>query len=206
MLSDDNTDELLQKVAAGDPAVGSELLRRHRDRLIRMVALRVDRRTSGRFDPSDVVQEALVIASDRLVDYAQQQPIGFYPWLRKIAWEQLIKFHERHRRAQKRSVEREERQALPLNNKSNIELAHRLADNWGTASEHVVKLEQRDQVREAVASLKPPDREILALRYLERMGNAEIAAVLNISVEAVRTRHFRAVQRLHRILQDRSFS
>ena len=50
------TDVLLQRVADGDATAASELLDRHRHRLRRMVAVRLDDRVSARVDPSDVVQ------------------------------------------------------------------------------------------------------------------------------------------------------
>ena len=43
----------------------------HRDRLKRMVRLRLDPRLHGRIDASDVLQEALLEASSRLDEYRQ---------------------------------------------------------------------------------------------------------------------------------------
>ncbi len=37
----------------------------HRDRLRRMVVLRLDHRLRGRIDPSDVIQEAFLEATER---------------------------------------------------------------------------------------------------------------------------------------------
>jgi RNA polymerase sigma factor (sigma-70 family) len=56
----------------------------------------------------------------------------------------------------------------------------------------------------ALEQLKPYDREILVLRYLEQLGVAEIADVLGISQTAVTSRHLRAVQRLRRLLGNES--
>ena len=53
-----SSDELLRRAGAGDPNALAELFARHRDRLRRMVRLRLDRRLQGRVDPSDVLQEA----------------------------------------------------------------------------------------------------------------------------------------------------
>jgi RNA polymerase sigma-70 factor, ECF subfamily len=65
------------------------LLARHRERLRRMVAVRMDRRLSPRLDPSDVVQEALAEADRHLDEYVHEQPLPFYPWLRQFAWQRL---------------------------------------------------------------------------------------------------------------------
>ena len=58
-------DALLRPPGLGDDAARTELLARHRDRLRRMVAVRIDRRLAARVDPSDVVQEALDDNGDR---------------------------------------------------------------------------------------------------------------------------------------------
>ena len=55
-------DQLIESAGRGDAAARQQLLHEHRDRLRRMVAVRLDRRLAARVDPSDVVQEALAEA------------------------------------------------------------------------------------------------------------------------------------------------
>src|SRR5437763_122071 len=107
-----DTGELLDRSARGDPSAPGQLLERHRGRLRRMVAVRLDRRLAARADPSDVVQEALAEAARRLPEYLSGRPLPFYPWLRQLAWDRLRELGRHHRRAGRRSVEREE-EALP---------------------------------------------------------------------------------------------
>src|SRR6516164_5374655 len=109
-----DTDALLAQASQGDADAGQRLLARHRDRLKRMVAVRLDRRLLARLDPSDVVQEALAEAARRLPDYLRERPLPFYPWLRQLAADRLVTLHRRHVRAQRRSVRREEPALLPL--------------------------------------------------------------------------------------------
>ena len=85
-----DTDLLLDRAAAGDGRARQELLARHRKRLRRMVALRLDRRLAARVDPSDVVQEALADAARKLDGYLRDRPLPFYPWLRQLAGERLV--------------------------------------------------------------------------------------------------------------------
>jgi RNA polymerase sigma-70 factor (ECF subfamily) len=84
-----DTEELLQRAASGDPQARQLLLTRHRKRLRRMVAVRLDPRLAARLDPSDVVQEALAAAARQLDAYLRDRPLPFYPWLRRLAWERL---------------------------------------------------------------------------------------------------------------------
>src|SRR5262245_53645659 len=108
VIRDGDTERLLQRAAAGDPAARDQLFTRHRDRLRRAIARRLDRRLAARVDPSDVVQEALADADRKLVGYLRDRPLPFYPWLRRLALERLVQLHRRHVRARKRSVTREE--------------------------------------------------------------------------------------------------
>src|SRR5215469_15978069 len=106
--SSPDTDELLARTAHGDQAAREQLITRHRARLRKMVAYRLDRRLRVRVDPSDVVQEVLAEASRKLPQYLQQRPLPFYPWLRQMAETRLIDLRRRHLESQRRSVCREE--------------------------------------------------------------------------------------------------
>src|SRR5262249_42457583 len=53
---DNETTRLIAQAVRGDRRALGELLGRHRERLHRMVALRIDRRLQGRVDPSDILQ------------------------------------------------------------------------------------------------------------------------------------------------------
>jgi RNA polymerase sigma-70 factor (ECF subfamily) len=194
------TDQLLERAGRGDPAARQLLLARHRDRLHRMVALRLDRRLAARVDPSDIVQESLAEAHRHLAEYLRDRPLPFYAWLRQFAWGRVAKLYEHHVRAQRRSVTREE--APPLPDNSVAQLAQRLISSATSPSRRLVREEQRDRVRAALGLLKPPDREVLVLRYLEGLSNGETAAVLGMTEGAVGMRHLRALERLRALLGD----
>jgi RNA polymerase sigma-70 factor, ECF subfamily len=197
-----DTEELLRQAAGGDAGARQQLLARHRDRLRRMVAVRLDPRLAARVDPSDVVQEALIEADRKLADYLEHRPVPFYPWLRRLAWERLVKLHERHVRAKRRSVLREEPGILALPEDSAVLLAQRLAGEESSPSRGLLRREMQERVRAALARLAAGDREVLVLRYLEQLATAEIAAVLAIGEGAVKMRHRRALDRLSRLLTE----
>ena len=70
---------LLDDAARGDASAVRCLLEQHRERLRRMIAVRLDRRLAPRLDPSDVVQEALADAARRLPDYLRDRPDAVLP-------------------------------------------------------------------------------------------------------------------------------
>lgn len=189
-----DTGELLNRSAAGDVAARDRLLQRHRDRLRRMIAIRIDARVAARIDPSDVLQEALAEADAKLDSYLRDRPVAFYPWLRKIAWERLVKLHRRHIQSKRRSVEREE--PIPLSAQYAAVLTERLCARGSTPSRQALQNESRARVRAALDALPETDREVLVMRNLEQLSVAETAEVLGLSTGAVKMRHVRALTRL----------
>jgi RNA polymerase sigma-70 factor, ECF subfamily len=196
----DETDALLEQAGRGDDHARLRLLERHRARLKRMVAVRMDRRLTARLDPSDVVQEALADAVRDLPDYLTTRPMAFYPWLRQLAWDRLLRLHRHHIGTGLRNVDRERADVLPLPDESALVLANRLVSAGTSPSGHLIREELRERVRATLRQLAPRDREVLVLRYLEMLTNAEIAEVLGITNGAVKVRHFRALERFRSLI------
>lgn len=195
-----DTDALIERASEGDPSARQLLLARHRERLRLMVALRMDARLAARVDPSDIVQEALGDATRRLNEFLRDRPLPFYLWLRRLAWERLVHAQRHHIGARRRSVNREEAYTPTLSDDSSMALADRLIASGTSPSRRLIRDEQRQRLLLTLAALDENDREVLVLRYLEGLSNAEIASVLGISTGAVMTRHTRALGRLRDVL------
>jgi RNA polymerase sigma-70 factor (ECF subfamily) len=193
---------LIGKARQGDPAARQRLLDWHRARLKRMVAVRLDRRLSARIDDSDVVQEALAEADRALDEYLRDPPMPLYPWLRRFAWDRLLKLHRFHVGARRRSIAREESVAPPLPDDSVRYLVDRLAGSETSPSGRLIREERRASVRAALDAMAAADREVLVLRHLEQLSFEEIAAVLGLGVSAVKMRHLRALARLRALLGE----
>ena len=196
-----DTDQLLDRAASGDQLAEGELFERCRPRLLRMMALRLDPRIAARVDPSDVVQECLAEAHRKLPGYLQSRPVRFYPWLRAIAWQRLVKIHRAHIARERRSIHREG-SVLPLPDESTAQLVDRLASPDMQPPERVLRSELRQRVRAALDQLGESDRELLVMRYLEHMPLEEIAQALAITPEAAKKRHRRGLERLEMALGD----
>lgn len=169
-----------------------------------MIAVRLDRRMYPRIDPSDVVQETLLEAAQKLTDYFRECPVPFYPWLRRMAWENLIRLHEKHVKAARRSVVREVRSLASLPDPSAVQLVDHLAATIAAPDRRLIEAEIKTRVMKALGELPDLDREILILRYLEQLPGKEIAQVLKISESAARQRHGRAIARMAKLMnQDR---
>ncbi len=193
--------ELARTTGQGDRELFGELLARHRDRLRRVVQLRLDRRLQGRIDPSDVIQEAYLEASARLADYLRDPSIPFFVWLRFLTVQRLGMLHRRHLGAQARDAGKEVslyRGALP--EASSAALAAQLVGRITSPSVAAIRAEMKIRLQEALNTLDPADREVLALRHFEQLTNAETAEVLEIKATAACNRYVRALERLRRVL------
>ena len=123
----------------------------------------------------------------------------------RLAWERIIQLHRRHLRTQKRAISREERLDLNLPDESAVQLADRLLASGTSPSPRLVRDEQGRRIREMLNRLSTTDREVLVMCYLEELSFAEIAAVLAISENAAKVRHFRAMERLRKVIETSEF-
>src|SRR4029077_9111564 len=95
--SPNDMDLLLRRALAGDESALAALFDGHRERLRRMIRLRLDRRLSGRVDSSDVLQEAYLEVHKRIPEYARDPAaMPFHLWLRLITGQKLTDIHRFH--------------------------------------------------------------------------------------------------------------
>lgn len=194
---------LLQRSAAGDRQAWGQLLTRHADRLRRMIEFRMDSRLRARLDPSDVLQEACLEASERLDDYFRDRSMPFYVWLRFLAAQKLVTLHRYHFGVQKRDPSREISLSHGVSPQaSSVSLAARLLACGSTPSGATIRAERQERLQKAIDQLDPVDREIIALRHFEQFRNAETAQILGIPESTASTRYLRALRRLRQLLGD----
>jgi RNA polymerase sigma-70 factor (ECF subfamily) len=195
------TQELLDQVRGGQTQAVEQLLASHREPLRRMIGMRLDPALVGRVDASDVVQEVLLEASRRLRDYLRDPAMPFHLWLRHLARDHIIDAHRRHRKSQKRSLDREQ-PLVPaaLHDHSSAELAAQLLDPEQTPATAAIRHELERRLHSAIAELEEDDREVILMRHFEQLSNQEVAAALGLSEAAASMRHLRAIRRLRILL------
>ena len=161
-------------------------------------------RGGGHQVAEDVVQDVLVKAIAKLPEYAKERPIAFYPWLRQLAWEQMVETFRVHVAAQRRSVDREINQNLlgsvPLPDQSAVLLADVLVAQQSTPSHRMEREQMREQVQFALGTIAATYREVLIMRYLEELSMREIAECVGATESAIKMRHMRALKQLGKAL------
>jgi RNA polymerase sigma-70 factor, ECF subfamily len=195
------TVELLDRLRAGDRRALADLFQRHSDRLRRMVELRIDARLHGRIDASDVLQDGYLDVAKRVESYLSDPRLPVFLWLRLVVSDRLAMVHRRHLGTRMRDAAQEvSLYRDPMPQASSAALAAMLLGRLTTPSNAAIRAEQILQVQEAVNSLEPLDREVVALRHFVQLSRAETAVVLGITEEAGAKRYIRALKKLKAIL------
>jgi RNA polymerase sigma-70 factor (ECF subfamily) len=132
-------------------------------------------------DAGDVAQESLISMARSLRDFRGESSVS--SWLYTIARRFCIK----KRRRGKFAPAREESLDAP-----GIDAAQRLADPAPGPEQTAANQELYRALTRAIDGLEPAQREVLVLRDVEGLTAAEVAKVLGLRVDAVKSRLHRA--------------
>src|SRR6185295_8280491 len=109
--------------------------------------------------------------------------------------------HRRHLQTANRDAGRDVSLEVHSLEVSSSGLAEHLSDSGTSPSMAATRLEDAARLHAALEQLEPIDREILALRHFEHLGNDESAAMLGIESSAASRRYCRALDRLRDVLK-----
>ena len=193
--------ELIERLRTGDTNALAELFALHRDKLRRMVQVRMDQRLNGRIAPSDVLQEAYIDALKRHPHFFDKENQNFFGWLRLVVGQRLTDLHREHVLAKRRDVRQEKPLDVPAGPATSACLAAILVAGLTSPSGVADRNERTLRLEAALDELEPMDREVLALRHFEELSNTDTAAVLGIQPAAASKRYVRALTRLKQILE-----
>jgi RNA polymerase sigma-70 factor (ECF subfamily) len=197
----EETDRLLDGARKGEPGAVDKLLGEFREPLRQVIGLRLDPAVARRVDASDIVQDVLVEANQRLTEYLKKPDMPFHLWLRHLAQDRIIDTHRRHRLAQRRSVDREQAVARPAwADESSVSLVAQLIDTERTPTSEAIRLELQRRLNAAIEQLSDDDREIILMRHHEGLSNQEVAHALQLTEAAASMRYLRALRRLRAAL------
>ncbi len=180
------TDEQLVGVfQAGGPrarVVYSELARRHRPDLVR----RCRARLGNMADAEEAVQESLLRAYRGLLRFRRDACLR--TWLFAIADNQCNTLHARRSRS-----------VLSDHLRASIALHEESYRNLG----HEGDFEQSSVVREVLAELPSPSRDVLMLRFYRDLSLEDIAVTLGVGLSAAKMRLYRAMSQFKAKCPDR---
>ncbi len=198
----ETTDDMLDKARQGEAGAVDRLLGEFREPLRRVVGLRLDPVIARRIDASDIVQDVLLEANQRLKEYLQAPNMPFHLWLRHLAQDRIIDTHRRHRLAQRRSIDREQPLTRPgwADDDSAASLVAQLVDTERTPASEAIQQELARKLTSAIGELGDDDRDILLMRHHEQLSNGDAARALGLTDAAASMRYLRALRRLRGVL------
>jgi RNA polymerase sigma-70 factor (ECF subfamily) len=191
----------LQRLQQDGQAALAEIFSENRDRLRRMIELRLDNRLRGRVSTSDILQEAYIDALTRLRHYEANPEVPFFVWLRTVTIQRLIQVHRQHLGAQARDAAKEVRLGFGETVGASTDKMVEIIQDLTSPSQAADRGEMMARLREAIERLDPMHREILALRHFEELANHEVASLLGIQPAAASKRYVRALERLRDTLE-----
>jgi len=170
-FSDMNDEQLIQRFIKGDQKAFDSLYQRH----VREVYKRV-RYLIPETDVEDVTQEVFIAAINSLPSF--RGDALFRTWLRALVRNKVAEYYRRQSR-KKETIQ------------VDLEHAERKSDNSNAST-----LEDRIALRQALNNLPENYREVILLRFAERMRFKEIANHLNQKPEATKSLFRRAMSAL----------
>ena len=168
---------LIAAIAAGDRAAMRILYNRHQVRVFRFAARLVDDAASA----EDVVSEAFIEVWRQADRFEGRSSVS--TWIMSIARFKALSVRRR-------------RQEIELDQK----VEETVADQYSTPEQILLETDRRAQLRACLSQLSPDHREIIDLVYYHDKTIEEVAEIVGVPKNTVKTRMFYARRRLAQLL------
>ena len=141
-------------------------------------------------DAIDALQDAYLSAFRAFDQFRGESALA--NWLGRIVINKCLEYQRRSRRRQN---------AAPMTSMESLQgIAATVVDDAEDPPHRVVRAQMHEILQGKVSGLPPSLREVFVLRAIDELSVQDTARYLNLSEEAVRTRHFRARQLLREAL------
>jgi RNA polymerase sigma-70 factor (ECF subfamily) len=168
---------LIAAIAAGDRAAMRILYNRHQIRVFRFAARLVDDAAGA----EDVVSEAFIEVWRQADRFEGRSSVS--TWIMSIARFKALSVRRR-------------RQEIELDDK----VAETVADQYSNPEQILLETDRRAQLRACLSQLSPDHREIIDLVYYHDKTIEEVAEIVGVPKNTVKTRMFYARRRLAQLL------
>jgi RNA polymerase sigma-70 factor (ECF subfamily) len=187
--------ELIQRVQDGDHSAWPALLRPHEPLLRARIRHLIGGRLRRRVSISDILQETLITAHERVSDFDPRSENSLRNWLIAIADRKARRAMQRHVDVSMRSIRRE----LTRGQRA---ATHQFRDRAPTPSAVVAADEAKSLARRALAELSEADQQVLRLCREEGLRFPAAAERMGRSYEATKKLYGRALARFSTVLVE----
>jgi RNA polymerase sigma factor (sigma-70 family) len=167
--------ELLEKIRQGDNEAFAELYNKYADYALR-VAVAV---TRNKASAADAVQEAFIRAYRNMHTFNLDK--AFEPWFYRILINECNRL---------------------LGKNSNVVLIDDfIENNIESSSEDEYNFEEYESLYKAIESLEDNNRIPIILKYLRGFKESEIAEILGVNINTIKSRLFKGRQKLKNVIE-----
>jgi RNA polymerase sigma-70 factor, ECF subfamily len=178
---------LVRAFKAGDRKAFEELVRRYQRQVANIIYLTL----GSREEVQDIAQEVFIRVYRSIEKF--EFDASFFSWIYRITVNLCIDELRRKKIKRTLSLDFLAEGALETEKKSKDVIL---------ASDGVLNDEKREIILDALQRISEEHRQVIILREYEELSYAEIASFLGISIQAVKSRIFRAREDLRELLKD----
>ena len=169
---------LARRIARGERAAFESLMRRYNRRLFRLARASLDNEAEAQ----DALQEAYFQAYRSIGGFRGEAALS--TWLSRLVLNECL--------ARRRRVRRRENVIPMISAQDTMQTVNAVADESAPPDQAVGRLQVLALLERKLAELPENFRVVFMLRSVEELGVEEVAQVLDIPEDTVRSRHFRA--------------
>ncbi|MHC4137961.1 MAG: sigma-70 family RNA polymerase sigma factor [Planctomycetota bacterium] len=194
--------DLIRSARAGDKESLGRLFGLYRNYLQLVARGGIDGTLGAKADPSDAVQETLLLAVRDFEKFRGKTEGELIAWLRRILSNSLAKLARRYRGTAARDVSRERCAIAGTVERSSAALCNLLASPSPSLSQAAVERERSVILADALAELAADQREVLILRFFRQLSWDEVAKEMSRSGDAARMLSARALRTLGPLVKE----
>lgn len=159
------------------------------ERYVNQIYTYVYYRTGNTHDAEDLTERVFLRAMRHIVNY-RDRGLPFSSWLYRIAHNLVANWHRDNSR----------RQEIPLDD---VSVPHSRSEHPETS---LLQAEEQDYLLDLIRDLPPERQQLLILKFVERMSNAEIGAIMGRTEGAVKSLYHRTLLALREEVGDGVFA
>jgi RNA polymerase sigma-70 factor, ECF subfamily len=165
-------DILLTRAAQGDLDAFGQLYERYVERIFNYIYYR----TGSIYDAEDLTEKVFMRALRHIGNY-RDQGLPFSAWLYRIAHNLVANWHRDNSR----------RKEIPLDDSLLV------GQHLDHPENELVRLEEREKLVKVIRDLPPERQQVIILKFIERLSNAEIGQIMGRTEGAVKSLYHRTL-------------
>ncbi len=183
--SDYNEEDVLARASQGDKDAFGALYERYAERIFNYVYYR----TGNQHDAEDLTARVFQRAMNHIRNYTDRG-VPFSAWLYRIAHNLVANWHRD--RSRKQEIAIDDLPVLPTKNDH--------------PERNLVRSQEQDALLRMIRKLPPERQNLLILKFVEDMSNAEIGKIMGRSEGAVKSLYHRTLLALRDQMEDQNLN